>query len=81
MKKTLIIASLLALTACSKVTPENYEQISVGMDKSEVEALLGSASQCEEKTMHIDCVWGNDSTNIKVTFVGDKVTLHSEKGL
>ena len=82
MKKLFITAAaILTFTACSKVTLENYEKIKVGQDKQEVEAILGSASQCEEKTMHTDCTWGNDSTNIKVTFVGGKVTLYSEKGL
>ncbi|AIY65490.1 MULTISPECIES: lipoprotein [Pseudoalteromonas] len=82
MKKLLITAAaLLTLTACSKVTLENYEKIKVGQNKEEVEAILGGASKCEEKTMHTDCTWGNDSTNIKVTFVGGKVTLYSEKGL
>ena len=82
MKKTMLIAAaIFTLAGCSKVTLENYEKIKVGMDKTVVEGILGSASKCEEKTIHTDCSWGNDSTNIKVTFVGGKVTLFSEKGL
>ncbi|MEO2265781.1 outer membrane protein assembly factor BamE domain-containing protein [Pseudoalteromonas pernae] len=83
MKKSLFvgIAAALTLTACSKVTLENYEQLEVGMDRAEVEALLGSPSACEEKTLHTNCVWGSDSKNIQVTLVSDKVTLYSEKGL
>ena len=83
MKKSIFvaIAAALTLTACSKVTLENYEQLQVGMDRAEVEALLGSPSACEEKALHTNCVWGSDSKNIQITLVSDKVTLYSEKGL
>ena len=52
MKKLLIIAATLSLAACSKVSLENYEKIKVGMDKTEVETILGSADNCVEKTLH-----------------------------
>lgn len=82
IKKGLLVAAIaLSLTACGKVTLENYEKIKVGMNKTELEAILGSADKCEEKTMHTNCTWGDDSKNIKVTFVADKVTLFAEKGL
>ncbi|KZN55523.1 DUF3862 domain-containing protein [Pseudoalteromonas luteoviolacea] len=81
MKKLLVIAALLSLTACSKVSIENYEKISVGMEKAELEKVLGSADSCEEKTLHTNCVWGNESKNITVTLVSDRVTLFSKKGL
>ena len=51
------------------------------MDKTEVEALLGSADNCVEKTLHTSCTWGNDAKNIEITLVSDKVTLYSKKGL
>jgi hypothetical protein len=81
MKKYLIIAMVLGLTACSKVNLENYNKIKVGMDKAEVEQILGSADKCEEKTLHTACVWGNDSKNIEINFVTNKVTIYSKKGL
>lgn len=74
MKKLLIIAATLSLAACSKVSLENYEKIEVGMDKAEVEAILGSADNCVEKTLHTNCVWGDESKNIEITLVSDKVT-------
>ncbi|MCF2858669.1 DUF3862 domain-containing protein [Pseudoalteromonas sp. SMS1] len=80
MKKLLTIAALLSLSACSKVTIENYEKISVGMEKTELEQVLGSADSCEEKTLHTNCVWGNENKNITVTLVSDRVTLFSKKG-
>ena len=81
MKKLLIIAATLSLAACSKVTVENYEKIKIGMDKAEVEAVLGSADNCVEKTLHTNCVWGDESKNIEITLVSDKVTLYSKQGL
>lgn len=81
MKKFLIIAATLSLAACSKVSLESYEKIKVGMDKTEVEAILGSADNCVEKTLHTNCVWGDESKNIEITLVSDKVTLYSKHGL
>jgi len=81
MKKLLLVAALLTLAGCSKVNKENYDKIKVGMDKVEVEAIIGSADSCEEKTLHTNCVWGGEEKNITITLVSDKVTLYSSKGL
>ncbi|MBQ4838602.1 MULTISPECIES: DUF3862 domain-containing protein [Pseudoalteromonas] len=81
MKKFCVMLALLSLTACSKVNIENYEKISVGMERAELEQVLGSADSCEEKTLHTNCVWGNETKNITVTLVSDRVTLYSKKGL
>lgn len=81
MKKLLIIAAALSLTACSKVSVENYEKIEIGMDKSEVEAILGSADNCVEKTLHTNCIWGDEGKNIDITLVSNKVSLYSKTGL
>jgi len=81
MKKLLVIAATLALAACSKVNLENYEKISIGMDKTEVEAILGKAGSCEEKTLHTNCIWGNEGKNIEITLVSDKVSLYSKTGV
>lgn len=81
MKKLLIIAATLSLAACSKVNVENYEKIKIGMDKLEVEVFLGSADNCVEKTLHTNCVWGDDAKNIEVILVSNKVTLFTKKGL
>ncbi len=81
MKKLLIIAATLSLAACSKVSLENYEKIEVGMDKAEVEAILGSADNCVEKTLHTNCVWGDESKNIEITLVSDKVTIYYKHGI
>jgi hypothetical protein len=41
----LALAALLALSACSKVTQENFAQIRDGMSEQEVYALLGQPSE------------------------------------
>ncbi|MCF6436951.1 MULTISPECIES: DUF3862 domain-containing protein [Pseudoalteromonas] len=81
MKKLLISAAILTLVGCSKVNLENYNKVKVGMDKAEVEAILGSADECEEKTLHTNCTWGGEDKHIKITLVSDKVTLYTKKGL
>ncbi|PAY02846.1 DUF3862 domain-containing protein [Pseudoalteromonas sp. HM-SA03] len=81
MKKLLTAAALLTLAGCSKINLENYNKIEVGMDKTEVENILGSADKCEEKTLHTNCIWGSEDKHIKVTLLSDKVTLYSKKGL
>ncbi len=81
MKKIALAMSILALTACSKVTIENYDQISVGMEKTAVETILGKPSQCEEKTLHTQCQWQSGDKQINISFVADKVTLYQQKGL
>ncbi|WP_105168179.1 DUF3862 domain-containing protein [Pseudoalteromonas sp. T1lg23B] len=81
MKKLLIGTAILTLVGCSKVNMENYNKVKVGMDKAEVETILGSADECEEKTLHTNCTWGNEDKHIKITLVSDKVTLYTKKGL
>lgn len=82
MKNKLIIAGFaLLLAACSKVNNENYEVLSVGMDYSDVETLLGSPDECDETLGMKQCTWGNDTKNINIKFVADKVTIYSKKGL
>jgi hypothetical protein len=81
MKKRIIISALLTLAGCSKVTLENYNKIEIGMDKAELEQILGTADNCEEKTLHTNCTWGDNNKYIKITLVTDKVTLYTKEGL
>ena len=56
----LLAAVLLAISGCnrttlsgSKVTKANYDQISTGMSKSQVETILGAPTTSETKDMVI----------------------------
>lgn len=78
----IIIASLLfTLAACSKVTPENYRRIQVGMEYSGVTAILGEPSRCDSVLTVKTCDWGSKNRLITVRFVGDKVVFFSSKGI
>lgn len=78
----LFFLSLCILTvSCSSLTQENYEKIKVGMSYPEVEKILGSNPVCDSAMGAKSCTWGTAEKNIRVQFVGDKVALHSAKGL
>jgi hypothetical protein len=79
--RPLVLLSLLLLSACSKVTEENYAKLSAGMAKAEVQALLGAPSECSGALGISSCNWGDDKTSISVQFAGDKVLLFSGRGL
>ena len=78
----LALLTALVLTAgCSKITQGNYNKLKMGMEYSEVTALLGSPDNCTESMGTKSCIWGNDAKNIKVNFVGDKTIIFSGTGL
>jgi len=66
---------------CSKITNENYEKLEMGMDYSEVIGLLGNPNSCTESIGVKSCIWGNDTKNIKVNFLGDQIVVISNNGL
>ncbi len=72
---------LLALSACSKVTPERYAQLEAGMSRAEVHALLGapddvSGSGIGRFTMTTE-TWEGRTHVVRATFAGDTLTLKS----
>ncbi len=66
---------------CSKVTRENYDKIEMGMEYTQVIALIGEPDSCDAALGTKNCIWGNDAKNITVKFVGDNVVLPSMTGL
>lgn len=77
----LLLPLLLLLGACSKVTEANYAKLTAGMEKAEVQALLGAPSECSGALGMSSCTWGDEKTSISVQFAADKVLLFSGKGL
>jgi outer membrane protein assembly factor BamE (lipoprotein component of BamABCDE complex) len=71
------VAAALLLSACSKVTAENYAKIGVGMAYADVTAILGSPASCNDTVGFKVCRWGDDKRSITVRFAADKVVLHS----
>jgi hypothetical protein len=83
-KKTgfwILIAAVSLTIGCSKLTPENYDRLRVGMNYDKVVSILGKADECDGAMGLKSCTWGNEKRNIKVSFVGDKVVVFSGHGL
>jgi outer membrane protein assembly factor BamE (lipoprotein component of BamABCDE complex) len=79
-----VCAAILVLTACnrnvlsgSKLTLDNYSQITTGMSKAQVEKILGPATSMETKDMIIfkKTTWRYEDGNkfAVVTFKNDEV--------
>lgn len=82
MKKHIALSLLLVgLVACGNLTKENYDKLEVGMDYNNVVEILGKPDTCKDAMIGKNCVWGDDSKNIKITFVNDKTTVYSGNGL
>lgn len=82
MKKVLLaLAVVVAATACSKLTQDNYNKVKAGMNYEEVSAILGKADHCEEAIGTKNCRWGDDKKNIKIAFIADRATVFSNEGI
>ena len=78
----LLLLSLCFLAvSCSNLTQENYDKIKVGMSYQEVEKILGSNPTCDSAVGVKSCTWGTAEKHVNVSFVANKVALHSAKGL
>lgn len=80
-RRIALIAVCIAMAACSKLNQENYSKLKAGMDKAEVEALLGKPIECSGALGVSSCTWGDDKTFISVQYAGDKVLMFSGQGL
>jgi hypothetical protein len=76
-----LLSFALLLAACSKVNEANYAKLNAGMDKAEVQALLGAPTECAGALGMSSCTWGDEKSSISVQFAGDKVLLFSGQGL
>ncbi|MFT3735281.1 MAG: hypothetical protein QM776_09680 [Rhodocyclaceae bacterium] len=77
----LLLALVLVLTACSKLTLANYERVSVGMSYDEVVSILGKPTSCNDVLVTRSCRWGDEKRGVSVRFVGGKVLVRSADGL
>ena len=76
-----LLCCCVVLAACSKVNQDNYSKLKPGMNKTEVESLLGSPSECAGALGMSSCTWGDEQRFISVQYAGDKVMMFSGKGL
>ena len=77
-----VLFLFVVLTAgCSKITRDNYSRIQVGMEYSEVVAIIGEPTSCSSIINATHCTWGNAKRSIDISLVADKVVFLSSRGL
>ncbi|MET1081157.1 MAG: outer membrane protein assembly factor BamE [Pseudomonas sp.] len=81
LRSIALLSLCLLLAACNKLTQENYAQLTAGMDRTEVQALLGDPTECSGALGLSSCTWGDEQRFISVQYAGDKVLLFSGQGL
>ena len=81
IRTALTMGLLLVLLGCSKLTLENYNKITMGMDYDEVVGLIGSPARCDDVMGMRTCQWGDDNRSVNVNFVAGKVLLFSSNNL
>ena len=81
LRRGWLLAALIVLSACSRVTAENYNKLKTGQTYDEVRALLGEPARCDETLGLRACRWGDDKSFIVVNFVGSKAVLFSAENV
>jgi hypothetical protein len=81
LKAAVALGSLLLLLACSKLTLENYNKLTMGMPYDDVVKLLGAPASCDDVMGVRSCKWGDDTHSVDVNFLGGKVLLFSSNNL
>ena len=76
-----LVLAILAAFGCSKLSQENYDKLSVGMDYQEAVEILGDPDECKSVLNAKNCIWGDSSKNITIKIVADKVVFLSSTGL
>ena len=66
LRSLALLSFCVLLAACSKLNQENYSRLKTGMDKAQVEALLGSPTECSGALGVTSCTWGDEKTFISV---------------
>jgi hypothetical protein len=81
LRRFLLLSFCVLITACSKINQDNYSKITVGMNKAEVEKLLGTPTDCSGAIGLSSCTWGDKETYISIQYAGDKVVVFAGHGL
>lgn len=81
LRHFLLLSACVLITACSKINQDNYSKIQVGMNKLEVEDLLGTPSDCSGALGLSSCTWGDEKRYISIQYAGDKVVVFAGHGL
>ena len=81
IRSVVAIGLLLTMLGCSKLTLENYSKITVGMPYDEVSQLIGPPDECDDVMGVRNCLWGDETRSVNVSFVAGKVLLFSSSNL
>ena len=76
-----LLLVLMTAFGCSKITQDNYDRLSVGMDYKEVLEILGEPDECTSLLNAKNCIWGDSEKNITIKIIADKVVFLSSRGL
>jgi outer membrane protein assembly factor BamE (lipoprotein component of BamABCDE complex) len=73
-----LAVTLLSLTACSKLTEDNLQKIHNGMTTDDVKAILGEPTSSQTGSAlgiisGTTYVYHTSTSDVKITFVNDKV--------
>jgi hypothetical protein len=71
----------LGLSACSRLTPESYSKLEVGMPYDEVVSLMGKPAECNAVVNTKSCRWGDDKKHVDLKIIGESVIFITAKGL
>ena len=71
----------MVVSACTKLTVENYDRLRIGMRFEEVRQLLGQPTRCNDLLTVRSCTWGDDARYIQVSFVADQVVVFNAENL
>ena len=79
--RVLVLATVLLVAGCSKVTQENFAKIQDGMSEQEVAAILGSPTESSSGSIlgisGTSSKWAGGDATISISFVNGKVALRS----
>lgn len=77
IRTLLLFTAVAALAACSKLTQDNLDKVHNGMTTAEVKAILGEPTSSNTGgalgITGTTYVYHTDKSDVKITFVNDKV--------
>jgi hypothetical protein len=76
-----LVALLIGVSGCSKMTAENFAKLQTGMSFAEVNAILGSPQSCDEALGFRSCQWGDEKSHVTARFVAGKMVLLAAKNI
>lgn len=76
-----IIAICITLTACNRLTQDNFDKIKTDMTQNEVTSILGKPTNSDSISIAgvsgTSSVWRNNDVEITIQFLNGKVFLKS----